>query len=474
MHRISIVILFLVFPILLFSQDRATITVWKDSAIGAIYNRATQTVAYGKADKKNYYKIFLSDTNGRNEKPLTYAGWSPDRHQWAEEWDPSGKYLFCYVEKTEYVKEKGHKRKPVDATPGYGAYCDLWLVSRDGKKAWKLVDEPNSYNSGIIHSAISPDGKLFAWSERIKAPKFGDMNMAAGSYVIKVADYSFDTMPHFTNIRTFQPGNVDGANELDGISPDNTLISFYSTFESKNLFATPIYTLNIKTGEIKKLTTESFAQAATFTPDGKHLVYMTGAGCDIFPMQVQGADWWMMDIDGSNKRRLTYMNKKDDPQSVNKYRLAGSLSFMSNTTFLGGVMTHALGLIGYTAKVTFSYPPGQNDPAAGITDYGTTIHKGDSCFNAYDYRCAKSFYLRAHILKPDDKYAADKIEKCDEVLAKTDYYYHYNDAIKQADELFMQKKYAEAKAKYQEASAIKPAEQYPKDKIAECDKLLKK
>jgi hypothetical protein len=337
-------------------QPIAIISIWKDSAIGAIYNKATSTVAYGKKDKKGYYKIFLSDTLGNNEKPLTFSGWNSDRHQWAEEWDPSGKYLFCYIEKSEYVKEKGHTRKPVDATPGYGAYVDLWLVTRDGKQAWKLTDLPNNYNSGIIHSAISEDGKLFAWSERIKAPKFGSLNLGAGSYVIRVADFVFDSVPHFKNIRTFQPGNVDACNELDGISKDKKLICFYSTFESKNILATPIYTLNIETGEIKKLTTESFSQAGTFSPDGKHIVYMTGAGCDIFPGQVQGADWYVMNIDGSNKQRLTWMNKKNHPQSVNHYRLAGSLSFMSDTTFLGGVMTHPFGLTGYTVKVTYTLP----------------------------------------------------------------------------------------------------------------------
>lgn len=342
----------------------ATITLWKDSAIGAIYNKATQSVAYGKKDKKGAYKIFLSDTLGNNEQPLTHAGWKSTCHQWAEEWHPSGDYLFCYIEKSGYVKEKGHKRKPVDATPGYGAYTDLWLVSRDGSKAWKLLDLPNSYNSGIIHSAISGDGTLFAWSERIKAPKFMDMNMAAGSYVIRIADFVFDSLPdgqagvpRLTNIRTFQPGGVDACNELDGISKDKTTISFYSTFETKNLFATPIYTINILTGDIKRLTTESFAQAATYSPSGNSLVYMTGHQCDIFPLEVQGADWWIMNTDGTDKQRLTYMNVKNHPQSVNHYRLAGCISFMSENTFLGGVMTHPLGLTGYTVKVTFGEEP---------------------------------------------------------------------------------------------------------------------
>jgi Tol biopolymer transport system component len=336
------------------NAQKVTITLWKDSAMGAIYNVVTKSVAYNKPDKKGNYCIYISDSLGNNEKKLTCSEWSNERQQWAEEWHPSGEYLFCYVEKEEYVKEKGHRRKPVDATPGYGAYTDLWLVKRDGTKAWKLVDTKNNYNCGIIHSAISADGSLFAWSERIKAPKFTDMNLAAGAYVIKLAEFIFDTVPRFENIKTFQPGSVLAANEVDGISQDNNTISFYSTFESKNLFATPIYTLNIKTGEIKKLTTESFSQAPTFTPDGKKLVYMTGRDCKIFSFEIQGADWWIMNTDGTNNNRLTYMNVKNHPHSVNHYRLAGCVSFINDNTFYGGIMVKPLGLVGYTVIVTFT------------------------------------------------------------------------------------------------------------------------
>ncbi|MBL7918083.1 MAG: hypothetical protein JNM96_06775, partial [Bacteroidia bacterium] len=177
---------------------------------------------------------------------------------------------------------------------------------------------------------------------------------AAGAYVFKIADFVFDTIPRFENIRTFQPGGVLAANELDAISKDKTTLAFYSTFESKHLFRTPIYTLNMITGEIKKLTTESFAQAPTYSPSGNKIVYMTGYECDIFPFQLQGADWWIMNTDGSDKKRLTYMNKKNHAHSVNKYRLAGSLSFINENSFLGGVMTKSLGLTGYTVKVVFS------------------------------------------------------------------------------------------------------------------------
>ncbi len=351
--KFLLLFLFFTSTYLSFTQE-VTITLWKDSVMGALYNKKTNKVVYNRPDKNGYYKVFISDSAGKNETPLICSEWNNERHQWAEEWHPNGDYLFCYIEKSEYIKEKKHKRKPVDATPGYGAYCDLWLVKKDGSQAWKLVDVPNSYNNGIIHSAISEDGKLFAWSERIKAPKFTNFNLMAGSYVMRIADFSFDSIPHFDNIRTFQPGGIDACNELDGISKDNKNITFYSTFESKNLFATPIYSLNIETSEIKKLTEKSFAQAATYTPDGEKLIYMTGDGCTIFPFEIQGADWWMMNTDGSDKKRLSYMNVKNHPHSVNHYRLAGCISFIDDHTFLGGIMTKPLGLIGYTAIVTFN------------------------------------------------------------------------------------------------------------------------
>lgn len=336
-----------------YSQE-VTIEVWKDSVIGALWNDSTKSVAYNRKDEKGYYKLFISDSLGNNEKAVEFPGWRKDRHQWAEEWHPSGKYLFCYIEKEEYVKEKGHRRKPVDAIPGYGAYTDLWLVTRDGTQAWQLTNLPNHYSKGIIHSAISQDGTMFGWSERVLAPKFSDMNLAAGAYVLRVADFVLDSIPHFENIRTFEPGGVLATNELDAISHDKTTLAFYSTFESKHLFRTPIYTLNMETGEILKLTTESFSQAPTYTPSGNKIVYMTGFECDIFPMQLQGADWWMMNPDGSEKKRITYMNKWNHPHSVNKFRLAGSLSFVSENSFLGGVMIKSLGLTGYTVKVTIT------------------------------------------------------------------------------------------------------------------------
>jgi hypothetical protein len=360
-HHIHFIIFVALLACAELQAQSSIITLWKDSVIGAIYNDSTHTVAFGKKDVNGYYKIYLSDTLGNNEVPLTWPGWDPNRHQWAEEWHPSGDYLFCYVEKTAYASETGHTRIPDDAVPGYGGYTDIWLIKRDGSQAWQLTNFPNNYDNGVIHGAVSRDGSLFAWSQRIQAPVWWDPNLAAGAYVMQVADFNDGPTPTLSNIRTFMPDSVLAANELESISPDNTTLSFYSTYQSHNILATPIYTINMNTLQITQLTTESFAQAPTYTFDGGHFIYMTGKDCDIFPFEVQGADWWIMDTLGNNKNRITRMNVTNDPQSVNHYRLAGSISVMGPRTFLGGVMTSPFGLQGYTVKVEISSTIGINE-----------------------------------------------------------------------------------------------------------------
>ncbi len=79
---------------------------------------------------------------------------------------------------------------------------------------------------------------------------------------------------------------------------------------------------------------------------------MTGAGAGIFPFQLQGADGWIMNVDGSGKRQLTFMNRRGHPQSAGRFRLAGSISFISDREFFGDVLTQSLGLVGKIVRVS--------------------------------------------------------------------------------------------------------------------------
>jgi tetratricopeptide (TPR) repeat protein len=112
-------------------------------------------------------------------------------------------------------------------------------------------------------------------------------------------------------------------------------------------------------------------------------------------------------------------------------------------------------------------------------NYQKNIALADNYFNQTDYSNAKLYYQRALNYK-DDPYPKGQITKIDQLLkdnadnaaaiaAKEK---AYKEAIAIADQKYTTKEYEPSLAKYQEASAIKPAEQYPKDKIAELTQII--
>ena len=99
-------------------DNYASTELWKDNVMGAINNEAINSIAYNRPNGSGTYQIYISTYDGSGEVALTYPLWPSNRHQWAEEWGPTGQYLFCYVEKTDYVTESIHTRISDDAIPG--------------------------------------------------------------------------------------------------------------------------------------------------------------------------------------------------------------------------------------------------------------------------------------------------------------------------------------------------------------------
>ncbi|HRH71319.1 MAG TPA: hypothetical protein PLB89_17590, partial [Flavobacteriales bacterium] len=111
--------------------------------------------------------------------------------------------------------------------------------------------------------------------------------------------------------------------------------------------------------------------------------------------------------------------------------------------------------------------------------YNAAIASADEAFGKQDWDAATAKYTEAGGLKPAEKYPKDQLaaitarkaeaqakKEQDELDAK------YQAAIEAADAAFDKKDYAQAKPKYMEASGLKPAEKYPKDRIAAVDELM--
>jgi hypothetical protein len=119
--------------------------------------------------------------------------------------------------------------------------------------------------------------------------------------------------------------------------------------------------------------------------------------------------------------------------------------------------------------------------------YNAAVAKADKAFGAKDYAAAKTAYGEAIGYKANEQYPKTKIQEIEKILADEDARKkaeadrlakekslgeRYASAIARADQLFQSKEYNAAKVAYNEALSIKSAEKYPKDRIAEIDKLI--
>jgi tetratricopeptide (TPR) repeat protein len=92
------------------------------------------------------------------------------------------------------------------------------------------------------------------------------------------------------------------------------------------------------------------------------------------------------------------------------------------------------------------------------------------------YDKAKAEYQKASGLKPAESYPKEKIAEIDSItegIARQKALdEQYAGLIASADKLFSAKTYDQARSEYQKASDLKPAEQYPKERIASAEKLM--
>ncbi len=106
-------------------------------------------------------------------------------------------------------------------------------------------------------------------------------------------------------------------------------------------------------------------------------------------------------------------------------------------------------------------------------NFAKHIADGDAFFGNKKYAEALIEYTSASAVKPAETYPKTQIEKINSLLAeqkKLDD--NYLTALASADQFFEAKKYTEAVADYRKALLLKPSEKYPADQIFEAEKLI--
>ncbi len=124
----------------------------------------------------------------------------------------------------------------------------------------------------------------------------------------------------------------------------------------------------------------------------------------------------------------------------------------------------------------------QNDRKNSL-DYKRAIDNGDLFFEKKDYRKARSFYLDAKKINPNNATNINKkIRELDKLIKQNENKdetarkkkMKYNIKMKYGDKMLKEENYKYAKKSYKQASEIFPDEKLPKEKIREINKILRK
>ncbi len=278
------------------------------------WNKKNNLIAFDRLGSDGYFDLWIMDAQGKNQVCLTCnQPQLPNRHTGQPDWHPSGKLLIIQAQ-----KNLGTRKYDSKCVPGAGLLNDLWVITADGKKAWKLHSvrsDLSKDSAGVLHPHFSHDGLKLLWSERLRGN-----GRPFGEWILRIADFTFDERqgPSLGKIRDYNPGGRSSFFESHGFSPDDKYILFTGNQDGP----LEIYEMELETGAVKRLTNNSkgiWDEHAHYSPDGTKIVWMSSRGlrCEVKPFYLQ-TEFWIMDRDGSNKQRLTYFHNSGHPHYLGR------------------------------------------------------------------------------------------------------------------------------------------------------------
>jgi len=267
-------------------------------------------IAFDRTGPRGTFDIYTIRPDGAEDRCLTCDQQGlPRSHRGNPAWHPSGAYIVFQSHDPRLQTGRGRVESYL-GTPGIGINNDVWITAADGSRAWRLTRvRPGE---GVLHPHFSHDGRHLLWSE-IVDPSVRGMG---GQWVIRLADFSIEAgSPRLQNVRTLRPGNLQ-LYETHGFSPDDRRILFSASPPGGNYYDLEIYSYEPASGTLTRLTrNDEWDEHAQFTADGRHIVWASSEAIaqrkDPRDLRL---DYWMMNADGLEKRRLTRFNASGSPE----------------------------------------------------------------------------------------------------------------------------------------------------------------
>ncbi|MBW2470771.1 MAG: PD40 domain-containing protein [Deltaproteobacteria bacterium] len=282
-------------------QDIAGLRIITEDGGHLAWSKQTNRIAFDRLGKDGYFDLWLMNPDGSGQICLTANHpLLPNKHIGQPAWHPGGKLLVIQA-------QKAHVPRYADTrcTPGAGALNDLWVITADGSRAWKIHavrDTVSKDAAGVLHPQFSNDGTRLFWAERIRGSR-----RPFGEWILRIGDFYFDenSGPRLGAIRDYNPGGRSAFFESHNFSPDDRHVLFTGNPDGP----LEIYEMNVANGSTRRVTRHAamtWDEHAHYSPDGRRIVWMSSADLKfrIKPFDLQ-TDYWIMNTDGSRKSRLT-------------------------------------------------------------------------------------------------------------------------------------------------------------------------
>lgn len=309
-------------------------------------------IAFDKLGANGYYDVYTANPDGSNQHCLTCNQPAlPNRHKGLPDFDFSGTWIVFQAEKPD--APQGSFEDSL-AQPGSGLWNDVWVMDVQGAHFYQLTDIPLQ-NGGVLHAHFSHKGDKLQWAQRLLPTP-----LLLGTWEINVADFVVTNgVPGLQNIRNYQPGQVPRFYETHGFSQDDQSVYFSGDPDlNQSTFGDDIYVFNLQTGGLINLTNtpDTWDEHAALSPDGTKLLWMSGTGAGSTAAEYK-TDYWIMNVDGSNQRRLTWFNGIGFPESSSTPVACSRVAWSPDgKRFLGYLVTDNIGEAGPDVMIDLVAP----------------------------------------------------------------------------------------------------------------------
>lgn len=313
------------------------------------FSKQNNKIAFDRPDTNGYYNIYLTDTTGSDLVNITNKPFAPQKHNGTPVWHPNGEWIVF----TSQIESVPNIFDNVGG-PGIGVFNNLWVTDTLGSQFHQLTNYTYSFPAqGVLHPIFSHDGTKILWAHLIN-----DNLGLHGHWVIHLADFVIGTggIPELQNIQTLTPG-VSQYNlyETSSFSITDDTIYFASPMNNTSFYDWDIYSYDLNTNVLTNLTNSIgvWDEHAHVSPDGNKIIWGSSQGynLDTTALDSLRTDWWIMNLDGSNKTQLTHFNTQGFPEYSPERRGCMDLSWgKDNNQFYGLVQTEIAG-IGSIVKI---------------------------------------------------------------------------------------------------------------------------